>query len=34
MIASFAKLYALRLIYECDIQELLALFNLNLRDFG
>src|SRR5579872_5070913 len=29
-----AKLYSLCLIYQCDINEILALFGLNLRDLG
>jgi hypothetical protein len=31
---SFPKLYSLSLIYECDIDELFALFGLNVRDIG
>jgi transcriptional regulator with XRE-family HTH domain len=30
----FSKLYSLSLIYHCDIQDLLALFGLDIRDLG
>jgi transcriptional regulator with XRE-family HTH domain len=30
----FSKLYSLSLIYQCDIEDLLALFGLDIRDLG